>query len=183
MKNVNLYIDVDGVIKSFEKATYKLFDKEYNELEYPDVQDIAHALNISITEMWKVIDKEGMYFWENLETYPWANELMKVCKEYCFNNGTDWRFLTSPSIDPMCAAGKIKSFQNMYGPHFRKYILCPAASKPLLCHTWEDVLIDDRESTINSWRERGGLGILFPQPWNSNRNIKNRVEYIKEFLC
>ena len=182
MKNVNLYIDYDGVLVAFEKATYKLFDREYDESTYPQVYDISEALGISVGLMWKRIDLEGSSFWANLETYPWTVDLIKLCKDYCKANDTDWRILSSPSMAPSCASGKTMSFQKLFGRHFRKYILCPAASKKLLCHSWDDVLIDDRESTINDWRERGGLGILFPQPWNSNRGIKDRVNYVSSQL-
>jgi hypothetical protein len=177
-----IFVDYDSVLVSFEKAAFKLFDREYNEDDYPEVIDIADALDVSKKEFWSAVDAAGVSFWAYLEKYEWSDNLILLVQEYCNKNNTDWRILSAPSLNSSCAAGKVESFQHHFGYHFRKYILAPAADKPLLCRSSNDILIDDRESTILSWREQGGLGILFPQPWNSNRNIKNRLEFVKSEL-
>ena len=177
-----IFVDWDGVFADFCKAGYALFDREYNEETFPEVKDITDALGVSKREFWNKVDAAGVSFWAYLEKYNWSDKLILLVQEYCNKNNVEWRILSAPSLNSSCAAGKVESFQHYFGYHFRKYILCPAADKPLLCSSPNDVLIDDRESTIKSWRERGGLGILFPQPWNSNRDIKNRVEYVKQEL-
>lgn len=174
-----IFVDYDSVLVSFEKAAFKLFNKEYIEELYPKEHDIANGIGVSSEEFWQAVDSAGVTFWAYLEKYTWSDELINLVKQHCKDNNTDWRILSAPSLNSTCAMGKVESFQYYFGYHFRKYILAPAADKPLLCHSSDDILIDDRESTIIAWREKGGKGILFPQPWNSNRDIKDRLKYVK----
>lgn len=174
-----IYVDYDGVFVDFCKSGFKLFNKKYDLDSFPPVKDVTEAIGVDKKTFWQAVDNAGVSFWAYLEKYTWSDELISFVKEYCKDNDTDWRILSAPSLNSTCAMGKVESFQHHFGYHFRKYILAPAADKPLLCNSKDDVLIDDRESTIISWREKGGKGILFPQPWNSNRDIKNRLNYVK----
>jgi hypothetical protein len=174
-----IYVDLDGVIFDFAKAAFKVFGKEYNEKEYPAVNDISKALGVSPRQFWDKVDHHGVGFWAYLETYDWCDELLTFIEEKSEQLNTDWRFLSSPSKNPSCAMGKVESLQKLFGPDFRKYILAPAIDKQLLCSSPEDILIDDRQLTIEQWNRRGGKGILFPQPWNDAWPVSDRMEYIK----
>ena len=44
------------------------------------------------------------------------------------------------------------------------------------------VLIDDQHKNIDLFREHGGQAILFPQPWNENYAITDRIGYVKSEL-
>lgn len=180
-----IFLDYDGVFVAFEKAGFKLFDREYREEDYPHVEDITEALGVGKKKFWNKVDNAGVSFWAFLEKYSWSDDLFELVKDHCLKMNTDWRILSAPSLNSTCAMGKVESFQNHFGYHFRKYILAPAADKPLLCSSNEDVLIDDRESTILKWRDAGGFGILFPQPWNSNRGIlgMDKLKYVEEQLA
>ncbi|MEC9490075.1 MAG: hypothetical protein UMU04_03940 [Halanaerobiales bacterium] len=39
------------------------------------------------------------------------------------------------------------------------------------------LLIDDHDRNIDNFEDWGGKGVLFPQIWNRNYGIENRIEY------
>ncbi|MFO0916509.1 MAG: hypothetical protein U0795_26370 [Pirellulales bacterium] len=44
------------------------------------------------------------------------------------------------------------------------------------------VLIGDSDAKVAAFRAAGGEAILFPQPWNANRAVKDRLGYVKAQL-
>lgn len=175
-----IYVDLDGVIFNFHKSAFSCFNKEYKEEEYPKgVERIEKVLGINTKEFWRVIDHHGVAFWAFLETYDWWLDLIGGVEEKCKALNTDWRFLSSPSRNPSCAMGKLESVQRLFGVDFRKYVLAPSSDKQLLCRSERDFLIDDKESNIDEWNAAGGVGILFPQPWNRHFNFTNdRINFV-----
>ena len=63
---------------------------------------------------------------------------------------------------------------------FRRYALTP--QKHLLAGP-NRILIDDNDRNIEAFRAAGGIGILFPQPWNANHESQtNKTAYVQECL-
>ena len=45
------------------------------------------------------------------------------------------------------------------------------------------LLIDDNDTNVDRFRERGGRAILFPQPWNRNHSLaEDRMSYLEDEL-
>ena len=74
---------------------------------------------------------------------------------------------SSPSYDPACLAGKIRWLQKHFGRRFRDFMIGPR--KHLLARP-DTALVDDSDRNIRDFREHGGQGVLFPQPWNSGHD-------------
>ena len=82
--------------------------------------------------------------------------------------------LSSPSHDPGCPAGKVSWLHSHLGSHFRDFLI---GHQKFLCAKHDVVLIDDSDHNVEQFRAHGGQAILFPQIWNSNHAIQDRLGY------
>lgn len=171
MRIDTIYLDMDGVCVDFVKKVctlYGLPSTRYHQLMldwpylHPFEWNIEVILDTSEYNLWKMIDDAGIDFWRDLVPYNWFkflyDELSAIAPVY---------FLTKPSRNPDCVAGKLLWLQDRFGPKFRDYIFTP--HKHLLAQSGT-VLIDDKISSIKSFNTHYGHGILFPRPWNFNQN-------------
>ena len=172
---------MDGVLVDFVSAAMDVHGETYVPSEWPaGVWDVVKVLNardhISLTtrQFWKNID-ETYGFWRKLRPLSTANELLNVVAA----TNLPWSISTSPSRHPNSSSGKVEWLQQFFGDGFRDYMLGP--NKHLLANP-ETVLIDDGTHNVNAFREAGGHAILFPQPWNENHAITNKVEHVRREL-
>ena len=166
---------MDGVISDWVGSAARVFGRQSDSLDWEKDRSSIHIpLGLeSEDEMWERIDKLGENFWYGLNPYPWRDELWDYLE-----NIAPVTIATSPSRFHGSASGKIRWLQEWKGKAFRDYIIIPRRkahlSKP------GTVLIDDHERHIKQWRAEGGVGILFPRPWNDNRDRpETPVEYTK----
>ncbi len=176
-------LDMDGVLADF--VTPSLAAAEIP-LSHDDCQSWNYfAPFMSETEFWRKIDcVDG--FWENIQPYPWANELVQMCESLA-----PVHFCSAPAKHHSCASAKIKWLRNhgLMGLHDDNYLLTR--------HKWmaagpNRVLIDDGEHNVEDFVKYGGNAITFPQPWNSGpmlysvgNNLKvvsSRIEEIANTL-
>ena len=134
-----IYIDLDGVITDFDKGT-KLLGNFHSEEE--------------IEQMWKLIAKWGVGFWESLEKTPWADRLISQLR--LFN--IPLYFLSSPGnlqkhpdSVPYASCGKML-WVHKYYPDIE---LILARSKHLLAKKGT-YLIDDTRDKVDSFAALGG---------------------------
>lgn len=164
---LKILLDMDGVLCRWEKGVCDLFGLDYAQVMHdwtPGEFDIEHVIGVSEDDVWKAIDSAGEQWWANLEEYPWSRRLYGDCTKY-----GDTYFVTSPSQHPSSLSGKLLWMQRFTGdPKFRNYMVGP---KKYLCARHDQVLVDDSDKNINEFRRRGGFGILFPRPSNSNHSI------------
>ncbi len=81
------------------------------------------------------------------------------------------------------------ALQTHFGEAFRDWIFCPK-DKHLLCKGRQSILIDDNDKNCRDWELAGGYAILFPQPWNANRDycddpmghVRLRMKYFEEIV-
>ncbi len=88
-------------------------------------------------------------------------------------------FCTSPSADAKCPSEKVVWLRNQgfLGPMATNYQIGPM--KELNAGSGA-ILIDDSDSNVQKFRDAGGTAVLFPQPWNENRDKRERLEYVLE---
>ncbi len=175
-----IYLDLDGVCSNFIKSCIEANGLNYEqtverwEKDFRGVFSAFEVFGINNNTFWKNIEKTGEAFWTDMEVYPWFfdlyNELSKKGRVI---------FLTKPSHSPLSHSGKIKWLQKRFNHNFKDYIITP--HKELLASS-ETVLIDDCPKNIAKFVEAGGKGILFPQFWNTVKEIDNKVEYVLNSL-
>lgn len=172
---MNIILDMDGVIVNFIEGACRVSGKDYKELYRnwpPNEYRLEAVFNMNIADLWANIDKEDSHFWSTLNQYEWSRSLYEKLKEY----GSLF-FLTSPSNHPPSLAGKLEWLHHFTGDNkCRNYLM---GSPKFLCGKPENVLIDDSDANIESFKQAGGNAILFPQPWNKLNSYKNdKVEYV-----
>lgn len=104
-------------------------------------------------------------WWANLPRTSFASDLVELVLDRF--EVSSIRILTK-YISPSCAAGKIVWMKYNY-PKIAEQIVLVADDKSFACRG-DDILIDDHDGNIDTWRACGGIGILVPAPWNKLGN-------------
>lgn len=115
---------------------------------------------------WQAIHRYPFDFWLRISPMPWCNILYSRLFNRPGFKGPPV-ICTSPARNPDCVKAKLCWLQQQFGGlvPFRDFAFIPSEHKRLLARP-DHVLVDDRPSTIAAFREAGGLGYLFPMPWN-----------------
>ena len=168
VKKPLILLDMDGVCSDFIAGVADIFDKDREEVyNHPawSMEDgynrMSDVFGISEHQIWSMIERRGVSFWSNLPQFPWFKDMYEQLNE--IGNVV---FLSQPSLDPFCCAGKMRWLQGIFGKQFRNYIFSPL--KPLF-RQGNSILIDDNEDNCKAF----GTSFLFPQPWNKHRYMKS----------
>jgi len=165
MKIDTVFLDLDGVIADFPGGVAKIFGRDPSEIKWPKREpwewvddDLPDALGITPYTMWQEIKKAGAAFWADLDPYPWAKEVVEYLHaEYRLY------FLTTPHGALDSAKGKMVWVEIFsYGMSDRIIL----TSQKHLLAGWGRLLIDDKPEMVKRFADCGGVGILWPQPWN-----------------
>jgi hypothetical protein len=122
----------------------------------------------------------GAAFWRDLRPYSWLPRLISTI----LSCDRHYHVLTNPgraAFAPYAAKGKIQwCAEHLHLPPSRIVL---AADKHLLARP-DRYLIDDDDRNIDAWTQAGGVGILFPQPWNRNHDLLkyDPVDIVDELL-
>ena len=145
-----VYLDMDGVIANFDKRFEDISGMSPKEFE----------AKYGTKEFWNLIDEDNkISFWVGIEEMPGAKALVDYVKKYNFE------LLTSPSAKKQSYLGKllwVRNHSSLFGGkprvNFKR-----AKEKHLVKDklTEKDILIDDREDTIERWNTAGGTGIHY----------------------
>lgn len=166
-----LVCDLDGVIVDFVSAANAVHNRDgYIPTKFDYFEDWGMTAN----DFWSPIDALGPDFWHHIPLYPWANELISWLGRH-----DEFVVATACSKNAHSSYGKVKAIQSIFGENFRDYFITPR--KWLLAGP-ERILIDDYEPNCQKFEALGGKAILFPRPWNENRDIFDPLEYTLEEL-
>jgi hypothetical protein len=163
--NYKIYVDMDGVVADFEKRFEDLAGMGAN--EFKD--------KYGTKEFWDLIDeKNKVSFWRGIEPMIDAQTLMDFVSKH------DYEMLTAPSIKKQSVIGKslwIKDKTGKLFPSTPKVNYKSAKQKHLIKPklTAFDILIDDKQDTIDRWNSAGGTGILH----TSANNTITQLEKLK----
>lgn len=167
---MKIFLDMDGVVADFVSGAIEV-------AALPLTHDQVDRWNffepyMSAEEFWKRIH-DTYEFWEGLEPYPWAHELVELCKQY-----GEVIFLSDSSHDDNAPSGKVKWLRRhgFLNADSSNYML--GRQKHLLGEDWHHILIDDSQDNFMMWP---GRSILFPQNWNMNRDW-DRLSHIRNVL-
>jgi 5'(3')-deoxyribonucleotidase len=113
-------------------------------------------------------------FWSSLVPYAWFDVLFEEMSKI-----GHVIFLTAPTGAPGCVAGKHIWLKDKFGNDFQDFIF--TRHKERLAHG-SAFLVDDLAHNTQRFMERDGHGVLFPQIWNRNADIGDKVNYVIEYL-
>lgn len=180
MKIHEIYLDMDGVLFDFFYTALDLYSKTYQfdkknfVKNYPVGRDgLPQLLGLTKAEFWAIINKD-QYFWTRLPVLPKSRFMVNFCEAFA-----DTHILTKPNRSPASYSGKKEALDR----HFPELDVYMAKDKSKLSAQGR-VLIDDKNTNIDDWRDWGGIGILYPQVWNRNYAFSDTpVEYVCSVLA
>lgn len=147
-----IYLDMDGVIVNFDKQFEEAFGMPPREFEE----------GFGTEMFWKKIEERGVGFWRGMEWMPGGQELYNRISQF------DHYLLSSPSRSETSKIGKhMWKKDNTPGT---KLILARSYNKKNYADK-SNILIDDRESNIQQWRDAGGIGILYKSAEQVNAEL------------
>lgn len=134
-----IYCDMDGVLTDFDRA--------YFDLTGIDIGNEFH----DGPGFWEPINNAGVGFWSDMEWKNDGKRLWNYIEKY------SPKILSAPSRNVESRIGKIQWVEReLPGVEL---LLKYAKNKKDLSEP-NSILIDDRPSNIEDWREKGGIGIL-----------------------
>jgi cytidyltransferase-like protein len=158
-KKYYIFCDMDGVLVDFDKGYKDLTGVSTKHADVQNSKDFWNKLESSLKE--KGLTQED--YWKDLDWMSDGKTLWNYIKQY------NPYILTAPSKDPGSRTGKkewVERLDNMKNIYFRK-----AQSKSDFAGK-NKILIDDREDTIESWRAKGGIGILHTSAADTIEQLK-----------
>ena len=173
-KKYYIFCDMDGVLVDFDKG-------------YKDLTGVSthHADAQGKNEFWKTF-RDGLknsgeteeHYWANLDWQPGGKELWDYISKY------NPYVLTAPAVNfdfpeelrysrehNESIKGKLDWVKRL--PNMRKIYFAAAKNKAKFAGP-NNILIDDRKDTIDSWNAKGGIGILYksaPQVINDLKEL------------
>ena len=154
---------MDGVIADFDKGIGLWYDITFTEEEKMEWEYDLEAHNLSAKAFWEGL---GFEFWESL---PWTYTgqiLYDSLEDIC-----DPVILTSPPwSSPNAVDGKTAWIKKNTPKIWKEKRFAFASNKFYFAHA-DTLLIDDKPENVELFVEAGGNAILYPAPWNSNRDI------------
>ena len=159
-KNYKIYVDMDGVVADFDKRFRDLSGMNPNDYEAKNGKNA----------FWDFIDvKHKLAFWVGIPPMQDAQRLIDYVSKH------DYEMLTAPSIKKESLMGKGLWIRNWAKkglfPSKPKVNYKPAKNKHHFAAP-NHILIDDKQSTIDSWNAAGGIGILHTSAGNTINQLK-----------
>lgn len=170
-------LDLDGVLVDFVGGICKAHNVD---VPYLDGQEntyyIEDLLGLSKKQFWEPANDAR--FWENLEWTPDGKYILESILRVFPSHSIC--ILSSPSLAPEAAAGKMYWIQREVPDFSRRFLIGPA--KEFCAHNGA-FLIDDSDHNVDLFKETGGDGILVPRLWNRNWMLAdNAAGFVKFYL-
>ena len=149
-----IFSDMDGVITDFNNR-YK---------KYAGMMPAEYEKKFGKDKFWELADAEGVAFWVGMPWMEDGKQYWDYIKKY------DVELLSSPSRSETSRLGKRLWVRNNL-PGI-KLTLAQAYNKQNYAAP-NHILIDDRESNIDEWRSKGGIGILHTSAADTIQQLKD----------
>ena len=147
-----IFVDMDGVLCNFDK----MFKSKSNLLdrkdESPEVQEKVR----------KFLGAQDETFWSTMEWMPDGRELWDFVKDM------NSKVCSTPVRNDASKVGKLLWCKEHLGEDVEVILTEDKEQYAGPTH----ILIDDRESNIDKWREAGGIGILYTSTKESIRQLE-----------
>ncbi len=159
---LDILVDIDGTTADFTTAVLRLYGWDDVKIQHlyhnwpSGVYWLHNILGVSKSQCFRTIDAGGPAFWQNLQKFPWTDQLL-----HDLGRIGQVTFCTSPGLSPDAAAGKVTWIKACGLGH--NFVL---TSQKHLCANPNAVLLDDHDEMVANFKSRGGHAFLIPQPWN-----------------
>ena len=182
-------MDMDGVLTDLVSRMNEFHDlpNPYDNKDCQGIFRLEHAHQRNLGRLVNIWDDLGISFWEGLEWMPDGQAILQLAEDYFGKRNVC--ILSSPMKASTggadCIVGKLQWLTNNTPDYDRRYML---GSAKQFCANPEHVLIDDRDSNVNTFRKHGGQAFLVPRLWNSRyaeltgKGV-DRNTYAVEELC
>lgn len=180
---MRIFIDLDGVLVDLVKGVREHFQMGPDWTPDKFRFEYEREFHMTEAEFWWQLDFE---FWENLGFTDDALNILEALQPGNLMPRTTISpevrdffrpiILTSPTRDN---AGAKQAWIKKNMPDYfadGRYVI--TSSKSYLAGP-NRILIDDYEQNIEKWEDAGGIGILYPRPWNYLRGVKHPVNHFK----
>lgn len=161
---MKIFLDLDGVLADFAGHSARLFHKPPEVIES---WGFYEALGTNEDSFWARVHGLGADFWASIPPYPWYKRLYSECLK-----AAPTVILTSPSHHESSPQGKAVWLRERLDIGPKGYLM--GAAKEHLAHPGA-LLIDDADHNVDRFRASGGKAILFPRPWNANKDLSDRA--------
>lgn len=165
-----IMVDIDGVCNCLIMHSLEVNGcnvSRYNDNQWPIKGDYSVTNAVKALRGVTVTAAE---FWGNVTRDVWANTPISAEMNIILAHAASLVgrknvcFLSSPTIDPDCLAGKLEWIQRV-APEWmhRQFLIGP---RKHFCAHPNTLLIDDSEDNVDEFHAHGGQAILVPRPWN-----------------
>ncbi len=181
-----IYLDMDGVIVDFVGGALRAFgvnDNRHDEVKTWDgIPGVINGSGVmlpghTLTDkmFWDGITACGSDFWAKLKRYDLAGQIVDACEQ----TGVRVVLMSTPTRDPMSAAGKVEWINRVLPRYARHFSLTACKSDHARSNA---ILIDDSDKNVREFRANGGRAFLWPQPWNDARDDGDPIDTLKAAL-
>lgn len=173
---MKIFLDMDGVLYSWNKGVAKLFDINYDnkriQQEFADDREALES-HIGTNIVSEKISKMGADFWRDLELLPWAKDVYNKAIEIAGNPEAVY-FATAFGRWPEAASAKAQAIQRDFGVDSKRLILIQ--DKFLLARP-DAILIDDKRDNVELFHNYGGAAFKFPNEFSV---LSEKVDFVGE---
>ena len=172
-------LDMDGVLTDFMTAAHKEHNLSYDYEHYPyqlgewDCCPPPQS-GLSTRDFW---DRLQHNFWASLPWHPDGKEILSIVE--AFFGKENVCLLSSPTLSPESASGKIEWIQRELPEYSRRFLIGPAKQ---FCASHHNVLIDDGDHNLDKFYANGGISICVPRKWNQLHHITDSIQYLQNNL-
>jgi 5'(3')-deoxyribonucleotidase len=170
-------LDVDGVLADIIPAICKVHDIE-NPFDKPENKgkwEMSDICPLSPKEMWDPIEED---FWATIPVTSDAQQIVDLLTEKFGESNIC--LLTSPTLDPRCASGKIKWIEKEFPQFKRQFLIGPNKA---FCARSTHLLVDDAEHNVTAFKAAGGGAFLLPRYCNKHHADEDKaVQRLREHL-
>ena len=165
-----VFLDIDWIFVDFDEGVRQRYNPDW----FPTSWSIPYKeFGTTFESFWE--DLDDAKFWSAL---PWSKDGKRIIALVEPFKPT---ILTAAFLVG-AVAGKFawlkREYPDVMKDGQRRVLIANGKEAKRAIASPGKVLIDDNETSIDEWEAAGGIGILYPRPWNRYRDSRYPVEYL-----
>lgn len=167
-----IFLDMDGVFVDFDGGVRKKFNVDW----HPTDWSIPYAtFGTTFKQFWKELD--NAFFWGELKWTEDGKRIRAIVEPFKPT-------ILTAAMMPYAMPGKMQWLKREWPDvvNDKRVLIAGGHSAKQSVAGPDKILIDDKNENIDEWEAAGGMGILYPRPWNRNRDVEFPLEYLMGML-